>query len=307
MSLFLAIFLKLLPLYALIALGYLAGRRLKAERHTVASLLFYILLPIVIFTGVMKTPIDSGVLLLPVVLFAVSSLLCAIVYRLAGLWWKKDSSRNVLALSAGNGNVGYFGLPVAMMFFDEAHVGIYIMALLGVTLYENSVGYYITARGKHSARESVMKVLKLPSLYAFLLGIVCNFLRVPLPDLFAEFVVQVRGAYTILGMMMIGLALATIDRVKPDLRFLAVAFSARFIAWPLTALGLIALDTAHLGLFSVEVHKALFLISIVPLAANSVVIATLLKAQPEKIAFAVVLSTLFALFFVPLMAGWYLS
>lgn len=306
MTLFFTILLKLLPLYALVCLGYFAGKKLNAERHTVASLLFYILLPLLIFTGVMNTPIDAGVLMLPVLLLVMASTLCALVYQVAGFWWK-GSARGVLAMAAGNGNTGYFGLPVAMIFFDEKTLGIYIMALLGVTLYENSVGYYITARGKHTVKESIHKVLMLPSLYAFLLGLVFNFCNVHVPGIFAEFVTHIRGAYSVLGMMMIGLGLATIERAKPDLKFIAVAFAARFVAWPLFALGVIALDTHAIHFFSENVHKAIFIISIVPLAANAVVIATLLRAEPEKIAFTVLLSTVFGLFFVPLMASWYFS
>lgn len=306
MDLFLTILLKLLPLYALIGFGYLAGKRLGAQGHTVAALLFYILLPMLIFTGVMRTKIDTGVLLLPVLLFFISSFLAIATYRIAGLWWK-DSSKNVLGLSAGNGNTGYFGIPVAMMFFDEKTLGIYIMALLGVTLYENSIGYYITARGRHTGMESLKKICKLPSLYAFLAGLTLNQLQVEIPSIFADFVTNIRGAYSLLGMMMIGIGLSTIKSFKPDFKFLAVAFTTKFVAWPLLAFAVITADTMWLHLLSQPIYHALFIISIVPMAANTVVIATLLHAQPEKIAFAVLLSTLFGLFFVPFMASWYLT
>ncbi len=43
--------------------------------------------------------------------------------------------------------------------------------------------------------------------------------------------------------------------------------------------------------------------SIVPLAANTVAIATELKTYPEKASVAVLMSTLFALFFIPLVVS----
>jgi malate permease and related proteins len=42
--------------------------------------------------------------------------------------------------------------------------------------------------------------------------------------------------------------------------------------------------------------------AIVPLAANTVALATELKVHPERAAIAVLLSTLFALFYIPFMA-----
>ncbi len=42
------------------------------------------------------------------------------------------------------------------------------------------------------------------------------------------------------------------------------------------------------------------------MAANTVIIADLLKASPEKAAAAVFLSTLVALVYVPLMAMWFI-
>lgn len=58
-----------------------------------------------------------------------------------------------------------------------------------------------------------------------------------------------------------------------------------------------------MSLFPEEAHKGFLLISIVPLAANSVAIASILKAHPEKVATTVLVSTLIALVYVPVMAG----
>lgn len=302
---FQTILIQLLPLYFCILLGFVAGRWLGVDRHSVAAMVFYLLLPMVILSGVMQTTITAGVLLLPVVLFFISSGLCVLMYALAGLKWN-DSRRNILALSAGNGNTGYFGLPIAMMILPPEQIGIYVMALLGVTLYENSLGYFITARGQHTAKESLIKIIKLPSLYAFLLGLLLNLCAVEIPNILTPFVGHVRGAYSILGMMMIGLGLATLDKFRFDISFISTAFAAKFLVWPLVALGVIYLDINFLQIFSAPIHTALYIISIVPMAANTVVIATLLKAQPEKIAMAVLLSTIVALFSVPIMLSLYL-
>jgi len=46
--------------------------------------------------------------------------------------------------------------------------------------------------------------------------------------------------------------------------------------------------------------KVLFLFSVVPLAGNTVTLAVLLKARPEKASFTVLLSTLISVLYIPI-------
>ncbi len=51
---------KLIPLYITIFLGFLAGRRLGVERESVGALVFYILAPVIMLSGVMKADFTDG-------------------------------------------------------------------------------------------------------------------------------------------------------------------------------------------------------------------------------------------------------
>lgn len=305
MAVFTLISLKLLSLYLNIALGFVAGRYLNVSRESIASLIFYILSPIIVFNAVIKTELSAGILLLPVATFLGSSLLCYLLYSIGKRLWS-DSTKNILACSAGTGNTGYFGIPVALLLFDEQTVGVYIVAMLGITLYEVSVGFFITARGEHHLSEVLRKLCKLPAIYAFLIGLVINQLGLHPPAFFDDFVQNIRGAYVVIGMMVIGLGLSTLKSFKLDIPFVALALGAKHIAWPLLMGGFIALDRMMFHLYSDTIYKALFLLSIVPMAANTVVIATVLNAQPTKVAAAVVVSMTLALVLVPVMIAVFL-
>lgn len=305
MEIFALLITKLIPLYVTIAMGYVAGRVLKVERESIAVVVLYMLVPIVMFSGVLKAGVSAVTLTVPFVTFCMASLLCAVFYGIARRFWR-DATPNILACAAGTGNTGYFGLPVAMMLFEDRTVGIYILAVLGVTIFESSIGFYVAARGQHTAREAFLKVLKLPVVYAFLLGILVQEFHVPVPPLFWDFMANIRGAYTVLGMMIVGLGIAAMPRFRLDFSFTAVAFAAKFLAWPLLALAVVHADAAWLHFLGEETHKTLILLSIVPMAANTVVIATLLKTHPDKAAAAVLLATLVALIYVPLMCAWLL-
>ncbi len=300
MLIFWTLFFKLLPLYFLIFLGFIAGKYLKVDRESIATLLIYIILPLVVMHGVMTTSITLSRLTLPFLVFLISCFFCVIVYFFARIFWH-DSTRNILAYTSGTANTGYFGLPIAIALFDEKTVSLYILAIMGLNLFESSLGFFMVAKGQHSIKDSLIKLLTLPALYAFSLGLVINFSQINLGAGFEDLIQKFRGAYTILGMMIIGLGLAGIKNFKMDYIFLGAAFLIKFFFWPAIILFLIFIDKSVLHFYDESCYKVLILLSIVPLAANTVAFAALLRSQPEKAAMAVLSSTIFALFYIPLM------
>lgn len=306
MEIFLTLLSKILPLYVIILMGFLAGKLFNPHRDTIGKILFYLITPLVIMGGVVNTKLSVSVLILPILTFSIGSLLCLFFYALSKRVWT-DSTANLAAISAGSGNTGYFGLPLALLLLNEQGEGVYIMCLLGVTLYESTVGFYILAKGAHTRFEAFMKLLKLPSLYAFFLGLLINAIGFPIPQAFQDLVGYMKGTFTVLGMMFLGLAMAGIHYLKLDYKFIGMTFLAKFVAWPMVILAIIFADIYWLHVFDTTIHGALFLLSIVPLAANTVVLASILKNNPEKSASAVFLSTLFAIIYNPLMTTFFLE
>lgn len=296
----LTLFLKLIPLYLTVVLGWFSGRYLDASARHIAGIMLYILTPSIVFSGVMAAPLSPEVILLPFLVFAMASVLGILHLKLA----RKligDASANIMPLCVGSGNTGYFGVPVALLLFGEQGLGLYILCMLGVTLYENSLGYFLAARGSYGFGDALRRVAKLPSVYGFAAAVVLNLAGIGIPDVFVPLFDNLRGAYSVLGMMIIGMGISSLRGLAGDLRFTALAFWGKFVAWPLLACVFWWLDTGYLGIYDTAVHQAVFLISITPIAANTVVIATLLDCSPRQVAGTVLLSTLFALVFIPVM------
>lgn len=298
----LALFIKLLPLYVTVVLGWLAGRYLDVSGKHIAGMMLYIVTPSVVFSGVMAAPLSAEVILLPFLVLGFCSLI-ALLNRVLAQKLLTDGSEVIVPLTVGTGNTGYFGIPVALLLFGEQGLAIYIVCMLGTTLFENSVGFYLAARGKYSVRDALIRVARLPSVYAFLVAVLLNLSDIGIPDPFTPLFDNLRGAYSILGMMIIGMSILSFRGLAGNPVFTGLAFFGKFISWPLLALGFWWLDVNVLGIYGLEVHQAIFLISITPIAANTVVIATLLDASPRQAAGTTLLSTLFALAFIPVMVS----
>lgn len=298
----LALLYKMLPLYITIVLGWISGRYLEASGKHIAGIMLYIVTPSVVFSGVMAAPLSPEVILLPFLTFGISTVLGVSQYYLARRFIT-DGSAGIIPLSVGSGNTGYFGVPVALLLFGEEGLGLYIVCMLGTTLFENSVGFYLAARGRYSLNDALLRVARLPSLYAFLLAVCLNLGGATIPQVFQPLFDNLRGAYSILGMMIIGMGITSFRGLAGSWRFTGYAFFGKFVVWPLAASLFWWLDAHVLGLYQPAVHHAMFLISITPIAANTVVIATLLDTSPGQAAGTVLLTTLFALVFIPVMVS----
>lgn len=297
-----ALFLKLIPLYVTVTLGWIAGRYLEASGKHIAGIMLYIMTPSVVFAGVMAAPLSAEVILLPFLTFTMCCVI-GFVHMVVAKRIITDDSASLIPLSVGTGNTGYFGIPVALLLFGQEGLALYIVCMLGTTLFENSVGFYLAARGRYSLKDALVRVARLPSVYAFVLAVMLNLSGFSIPDVFTPLFDNLRGAYSILGMMIIGMGILSFRGLAGNLRFTGLAFFGKFVSWPIAAMAFWWLDASFFGFYNLAVYQAIFLISITPIAANTVVIATLLDTAPKQAAGTALLSTLFALAFIPVMVA----
>ncbi len=289
---------NLIPLYLLIAIGYLAGRFYDVDRTTLANLAVFIMMPVMVFSFVATLDLHLEYALLPVVMYGIQTIVAFGSFWLAGRIYD-DTTPNLLAMCASMGNFGYFGLPVILLMFPPEWIGVYMFLLLGNILFEATVGYYIAARGHFDVRQSLRKLAKFPSIYAVVLGILVNLSGFQLPDVFFTYRDYFKGAYVIVGMMIIGTALSQVNKLVLGPRFLAMVFLGKFVAWPVLAFLTVTLDSLFTQWFEPEVHQLLLVLSTVPPAANIAAFAAQLNLTPAKAATTVLIGTVFALFYMP--------
>ncbi|MCI5065905.1 AEC family transporter [bacterium] len=295
------LFEKLIPLYTLIVLGYLAGRLLPVDRQSISLLAIYTISPVVIFYGVATVSLSTSFFALPLTMFVLCTVICRSFYLLTR---KTDPKMaGMIGFASATGNTGYFGLPIAVMVFGPEALGLAALAVLGNTFFESTVGVYTVARGKYEFHESLQKIVRLPALYGFLLGIFWNVSGFDFSSAFADLFDRFVGAYTVVGMMIIGLGLSQIQKGSFNPRFFFITSLAHFVIWPLGASLIILLDSYSFHLLTEQALSVLLFMSVVPIAANTVAWAMLFDIKPDQVAIAVLCSTLFALLYIPLFLG----
>ncbi|MEM7679576.1 MAG: AEC family transporter [Pseudomonadota bacterium] len=298
MDIFLSLFTSILPLYVIIALGWIAGRFYDVDKNSLANLAIYMLVPAVTFYYMAGIKFDVEYFSLPFIAYFCYSAMTLIAYKL-GLSLYDDKRANLLAMCSGTKNNGYMGLPVIILFFPPEWVGVYVFTLVGSLMYEATVMYYVANRGNFSPMESLKRVFKFPVIYAAFFGLVFNLSGLEIPQQTEAFWGYFRGAYVVIGMMIIGVSLSRVSKLVMSAKFLSAVFAAQFIIWPLLTFGLVWIDQTYLYLFAEEVHKFFIIMALLPPAANVAAFAAALNLNAEKAATTILLGTVFALFYIP--------
>jgi hypothetical protein len=307
-ELFIEFAIKLFPIYLWALFGFILGKLLKVRKNDAANILVFLILPLITFHGSFTTPVTVQALSLPLFFFLLCSIITLLFLWLGKKTWK-DNTGNLLAFASSYGNYGYFALPAAIVLFGKDAESSVIMAGIGFIIYSCTVGYFVTALGNFTIAESLKKTLVLPSVYAMILGLSLNvlnikfgsFRNIDLNDIYLSVARDVRGVYTIIGMMLVGLAIAEIKTLMIDWKFVGMASLAQFVIWPIVVGLYIILDKNILHFYPVLLLKIIFLLSLIPVGVNLIAYSSQLGVHPEKAAVAILLTTIFAMLFIPFM------
>ncbi|OWZ25259.1 AEC family transporter [Wolbachia endosymbiont of Wuchereria bancrofti] len=297
---FFTLFLKILPVYITILIGYFAGKYLKIDRNTISQILFYIANPIVILYGVSHIEVNFQIISLPILTWFIGSTMSLSVYYFSSFLFK-DNTRNILAFSSGSTSMGYFGLPIAMALFDEDSVSVYVVCYIGMALFENSLGFYIAANGIYTAKECMLKLFRIPSSYAMILGFLLSISGMQIPNFLMDIMVNIRGTFATLGMMLLGVSITKIASFKVDWKLALITITAKYVLWPLFVLGIVLLDKHFTGIYDENIYKALMLLAVIPVSGSSIMLANILNFQPDKATLLLLISITVGLFYVPLI------
>lgn len=301
MTIFLTLLLKLLPIYLILFLGFIAGKFLQAQSKPVAKILIYFLVPIIAFNAA-TTNLDLNLILLPILIFLLAVLICFLAYQISSIFYK-DNHKNLIAFASGYGNFGFFALPVAISLFGNQVTSLVVFIGLGLQFFQDTVGYFLISKGKYSVKDSFLKLATYPSIYAIFLGIIINLLNFNLNnfEIYTTFVGYSLGAFVFLGTFIVGIGIGGVKKLNFDFKFLFLIFIFKFLIWPLLAFALIWLDRNFIKLYEPQTHTVFFFMSIIPLASNVVAFAADNDLEPDKASLAVFLSYLLALIYIPLM------
>ncbi len=304
----LPIFLKTLPFFAVIGVGYWAGRTRFFSAEATAYLtkfVFYFALSAMLFrfsanlaiSDVWDTRLAIAYLWGTAFVYGLASL----IGFLRGL----DVPTNAIeAQCAVIGNTGFLGVPMLTLLLGADAIGTILLALaIDLIVFSSLIVILITGArdGQVSLRmlrAIVIGLVKNPMIVAISLGFVWSGLSIPIPDPMNDFLAILGGAATPGALFAIGASLALTSPDKMQV--------AGWLTFCKLVLHPLFVGVAALFLFGVDPFKAgvIIAVSALPVAGNVFMLAQHYGVAPARVSTAILVSTAFSILTVSLVVGW---
>jgi hypothetical protein len=286
-DLFSAFASDLLPIFVIAGAGFALARWLGASATTLTHVVFYALLPCFAFR-LLVTAVESGrqfgrMVLLAVLVMLVMAAVGALV-SLALRLGRSESMVFLLVVMFSNG--GNYGLPVVSFAFGNEALSYGTVFFLTGSVLTSTVGAFLAAAGRRSVRKAAASVLRMPALYGIAAAMVVLATGITVPAALLRPVTMLSDAALPLMILVLGMQLERAAFPKrPALVVTAVCVS--LLVAPLVALGLTSLLNV-----TGAARQAAVVLSSMPVAVATTILALEFDASPDFVTGAVFLSTI---------------
>lgn len=304
----LPILLKTLPFFALIGVGYWAGRVRIFPPEAVAWLtkfVFYFALSAMLFRFAANLSLAEIFDLSFVLAYLSATTLVYLIAMGVALFRERGLEEAAMeAQCATSGNTGFLGVPMLVVLLGPAAAGPVLMVLtVDMVVFSSLITLIITgarggALGLHTLRTLAVGWLRNPMVVSIVLGLIWSGLALPVPAPVNEFLALLGGAATPGALFAIGASLA--GRGAERLGVAGWLSFAKLVLHPL------AVAIAALWLFPVDRAAAGVMIAAasLPVAGNVYILAQHYGVAPQRVSTAILISTAVSILTVTAVIAW---
>jgi len=278
---------NILPIFLISGTAYLIGKYLSIDSRSVGRLVFYFFAPVLVFNLITQSQLPFDEMLKTAGYAAAVMITCGLIALLGGLALHLERRALIavilVSMFANNGN---FGLPLISFAFGPAalaHSSIYFVTS-GVIV--NSLGVLIASLGRTNLKNSLLGLLKTPTIYALTAALVTVRFNLSLPLPLERSISLIAGGTVPMMLVLLGLELQKAQWTR-NLRGLALGTSVRLLAGPV-----IGLIMASLFGMTGSAKQGSVLESAMPSAVINTVLATEYNLDSSLVTGTILVTTL---------------
>ncbi|NSW53665.1 MAG: AEC family transporter [Anaerolineae bacterium] len=263
MNAFLATLDVMLPVFIAVGLAVLFGKFVKVDAKAFSQGVVYLFGPALVFyslTSAEMAPRALGGI------FAMSLVSTVILLGIGWLLSKVLRLPHAMAatvmLAMTLGNTGSIGMPLLEFAFGAQGLQYGAVFYVSTAIAANILGVYIPSSAHVSVKESLGRILKSPMIYAAVLGVAFNLLKIEMPLIVVRTTNLIGYAAIACGLAFMGIRLANM-KVHGKIGVIIAVSAARVILTPLVGwLSAILLQVDTLTMYTcilqISVPTALF-------------------------------------------------
>ncbi len=288
----------ILPIFAIAGAGFLLARYANIDVKMLARVVFYSLLPCLAFRLLVNSSATGpDVARLIVLAVAIMGTMGLIGFAAAKSLRLDSKSLRAFLMVVMFSNGGNYGLPVVRFAFGQDALTYATIFFLAGSVTTYVAGAFFAGSHRSKIAGALEKVWKMPSLYGVSLALLVRALGHPVPEAIMRPVDLLSEAALPVMILVLGMQLErAVWPARPGLVALAVGIS--LLVAPVVALGLCGL----LGVTG-QARQSAVILSSMPVAVVTTILALEFELSPEFVTSAVFLSTILSpLTLTPLIA-----
>lgn len=276
-----------LPVVLVAALGAAVGRWRGVPAEPLATVVFFLFTPALVYDALANSELAAG---LSLRIVGAALIVYVVGYAAASAWSTltrhEPSLRAAFALAVTSQNTGNMGIAVSLLAFGDAGVEIAVLTWVVTATLASTTGIVIASMPSGSSRRALLAPFAYPALYAAVLGLAANGSDVDLPTTIEAPIETLAAAAVPAMLVVLGLQLGRGVGELGELFDGAAANVLRLLVGPVVAFG----ATLVLGLDGLT-RDVVIVLGGMPTAVIATIVATEFGVRPQFVTRAVVTST----------------
>ena len=278
------------PVFAVVLIGYLAGPRLGLEVRTLSRVSYYVFMPAFVFHIISEAEVQAAVLgQMTIYISTVYVALALLGFAVAKGLKRPPETIGMYVLIAVFSNSGNFGLSMVAFRFGEAALVPAAIYFIILTVIGFAIGVAAASWARGGALGAITSVFKTPSLLAVAPAAVFSATNFEVPLFFSRITGLLADAMIPVMLVTLGVQLAEVGKPRVNLD-VVMASAVRLLGGPILA----AILAIPFGLTGLERNTGILQASM-PAAVLTVIIALEYDLVPGLVTTTVLFSTLASL------------
>ena len=280
----------IVPVFAAVLVGYLAGPWLGLEVRTLSRVSYYVFMPAFVFHIISKAEVQAAAVgQMTIYIAAVYVALAVLGFLVAKGLKRPPEVIGMYVLIATFSNSGNFGLSMVKFRFGEAALVPATIYFIILTVIGFAFGVAAASWARGGALGAIISVFKTPSLLAFVPAAVFSATNFEVPLFFSRITGLLADAMIPVMLVTLGVQLADVGRLRVSLDVI-MASAVRLLGGPILA----AVLAIPFGLTGLGRSTGILQASM-PAAVLTVIIALEYDLVPGLVTTTVLFSTLVSL------------
>jgi predicted permease len=297
------IFLNIIfPVLLVIAIGFTIQKIYSWELRPLAELALYVLTPALIFKSMYFTSIEVQQIIKIAVHVAILTLiLIVLIIILARIFKYPRGMERALILGGSFKNTGNYGLPIVQFAFGAEALAVATAFFVSEIFLMYTLGVFIAAGGTDQWKEALVRVLKMPPIYAIIAAWLLRYGNIEIPAYAWQGLDLLAAAAIPVMLLSLGAQLAA-AKVTKITGVIMLGSGIRLLVSPIIAFGL-----AILMAFDNLTLAVLVLQAATPAGVVTTLFAIEYDTEPELVAMITVITTVMSFFTISILIGYLLN